>query len=135
MKNKILIWGIGKEFWRSYNILMLTVEKSNLEIVGYVSRDKIRDSVDGKKVFSPEEVIQNGIEYENIIVTTDVYYKEICNYGSNILNIDRKKYINGRVLKIPHFDWDKYIRIYNSGISFIAEFCWGGIIWKTRIAV
>ncbi len=51
MKNKILIWGIGKEFWRSYNILMLTVEKTNLEIVGYVSRDKIRDSVDGKKFF------------------------------------------------------------------------------------
>ena len=80
MKNKILIWGIGKEFWKSYNILMLTVEKANLEIVGYVSRDKIRDSVDGKKVFSPEEVSQNGIEYENIIVINIIFFTFLQNF-------------------------------------------------------
>lgn len=125
---KILIWGIGNEFWQIYNILKLNEAVGNFEIVGYVSKDRDEKKIDNKDILQPEDIVKSGIEFDYILVTTNFYYKEICDYGSNGLQINRRKFINGKVLKIPHFDWNKYIKIYNSDISIVAETCIGGCL-------
>lgn len=127
MGTKVLIWGIGKEFYSLYNLLMLHEATGELEIVGYVSRDttvRCFFGGGGKDVLPPEEI--EKVEFEYIIVATNAYYKEIVEYGVKVLLIERKKFINGKVLKIPYFDWGKYIKIYNADISIISETCMGG---------
>ena len=125
---KVLIWGIGKEFWQLYNILALNESVGNFEILGYVSRDIKAKYIGGRKVYLPEEIMPNGIRFNYIIVATETYYREIVDYGSRILLIDRSRFLNGKVFKIPYFDWNKYIELYNSSLSIIAENCLGGLL-------
>lgn len=125
---KILVWGTGAEFWQIYNTLQLNEAMGNFEIVGYVSKDSDGKKIDNKEVWCPEDIVKKDIEFDYILVSTNNYYKEISDYGSKKLQIDRRKFINGKVLKIPHFDWNKYIKIYNSDISVVSETCIGGCI-------
>ena len=66
-----------------------------------------------------------------IIVATRRYYTEIARYGEQILGIDRKKFINGRVLKIPFFNWQDYLRIYEADISIVSDWCYGAVLSNT----
>lgn len=126
MSTKVLIWGIGKDFWHMYNVLRLNEVTGNIEIVGYVSKEKDLRHIDNKKVYLPNEISNREIDYEYIIVATSVYYKEICDYGSKELQIERKRFINGKVFLVPYFDWSRYINIYNNNVSIVTETCSGG---------
>jgi hypothetical protein len=130
VKEKVLIWGTGREFWQLYNIIILNDAIGNFEIVGYVSKDKNVKHINKSDVIFPEDISTSGIVYDYIIVCTSAYYKEIADYASRTLNIARSIIINGKVLKIPYFDWNNYIRLYKSGISIITESCLGGGIMQ-----
>lgn len=128
MEMKVLIWGIGKEFWQLYNVLTLNESVGNFVILGYVSKDRKEKYIGGKEVFLPEEIASNGIIFDYIVVVTEKYYKEIVDYGSKFLLINRSRFLNGKVFKIPYFDWRKYIELYNSNLSIITENCSGGLL-------
>ncbi len=128
MATKVLVWGIGNEFWELYNLLLLNESVGKFIIVGYVDRERKQKYIDGKEVFTPDEIMESGVHFEYIIVATKTYYKEISDYGYKCLHIERKKFINGAVLKIPYFDWEKYLQIYNRNLSIISETCLGGSI-------
>ena len=124
----VLILGIGNEFYQLYHLLMMSEIAGNLRVVGYVSKDRTKKQLNGKEVFIPEEIVNSNIVFDYIIVTTNIYFKEIVVYGINILQIERKKFINGKIFKIPHFNWKKYMQIYNNDISIITENCAGGVL-------
>lgn len=79
-------------------------------------------------MFLPNEIMKDGPEFDYIIVCSEIYYRDICAYASDKLGLNRKKIIKGSVLNIPHFNWNKYIELYNKNISIIAETCWGGVL-------
>lgn len=128
MGTRVLIWGIGKAFWNIYNILKLNERVGNIEIVGYVSQESDLFYIDGKKIFLPNEIIKNEIIFQYIIVATNIHYNEICDYGSKVLHIERKRFINGNVFLIPYFEWNRYIDIYNNNVSIVTETCLGGVL-------
>ncbi len=124
----VLIWGIGNEFHQLYHLLTINEIAGYFQIVGYVSKDRTKKQLDGKDVLVPEEIVNSRVAFDYIIVTTNIYFKEIVDYGNNILRIERKKFINGKVFKLPNFSWNKYMQIYNSNISIISENCTGGVL-------
>lgn len=128
LSTKVLIWGIGKDFWHMYNVLRLNEVTGNIEIVGYISKERDLQYIDNKEVYLPNKISENEIDYEYIIVATSVYYKEICNYGSNVLQIERKRFINGKVFLVPGFDWSRFINIYINNVSIVTETCLGGTL-------
>lgn len=124
----VLIWGLGKGFWELYNILKANEELGKFEIIGYVSKDAERRSIDKKCVLFPKDIRTYNLKFDYIIVTTDKFYKEIADYGECELAVSRKKFINGKVFKIPHFEWNKYIQIYDKEWSIVADTCIGGVM-------
>lgn len=74
------------------------------------------------------ECITDELEYEYIIVTTELYYQEIVSYATSKLNIPQARFLHGKIFKLPYFNWKDYIEIYKSKISIIAEACYGGIL-------
>jgi uncharacterized protein (DUF1919 family) len=122
--DKVLIWGIGNDFWQLYNVIKAYEALGNFEIVGYISKNQEVKYIDRCEVLKPEDIIVSGIGFDYIIVCSNRYYKEIAGWGG----IDRKKFINGKVFRIPHFDWNKYKLLYESNMSIIAEMCIGGIL-------
>lgn len=129
MATKVLVWGLGKEFQNIYNLLLLNEECGYIDITAYVDNANRLQSLDGKKVISSEMLFRTvrwGEEYEYIIVTTEKYYEEIVEQGMRELEIPRRAFINGKIFRVPCFNWSRYLRIYESNISIIAEACYGG---------
>lgn len=121
---KVLIWGIGKEFYALYNLIKFHEECGDIEILGYVDKN-----FSGRRILRPDSVSEEmGFEY--IIVTTDIYFDEIVSWGMNEKGIDRSRFLHGQIFKIPHFNWNRYLQILEKKVSIIAEICYGGVLGK-----
>ena len=114
MSTKVLVWGLGQGYIEIKDYLEFWREKGSIDIVEYVDKTRVG--------------LISEIKYEYIIVTTELYYDEIVEYCKNYLNVDRNKILRGKIFKIPNFNWDSYIRIYEKSVSVIAEACYGGIM-------
>lgn len=131
MKNnpdKVIVWGVGKGYWKLHNLLKFHESIGDIKIIAYVSKYKETKYINGFEVFEPWEFQKKNLNYQYILVTTDNFYKEIIKEYGEKLHIDRKKFLKASVLNIPFFNWKKYIKIYNSGLSIISEVCFGGIL-------
>lgn len=95
----VLIWGIGNEFHQLYHLLTINEIAGNFQIVGYVSKDRTKKQLDGKDVLVPEEIVNSRVAFDYIIVTTNIYFKEIVDYGNDILQIERKNLLMEKYLK------------------------------------
>lgn len=124
--DKILVWGIGWGYQKICNALRWNEELENFKILAYVSKDEGKHRFDGKDLIKPEEIQEFTFDY--IVVSTEKYYQEIVTYGVEILKIDRSRFLHGKIFEIPCFDWKRYLTIYQSNISIVAELCYGGIL-------
>lgn len=133
MKDKpdnVIVWGVGKGYWKLHNFLKFHESIGDIKIVAYVSKYKETRYINGFEVIEPWEIPKHNLTYQYILVTTDNFYKEIIKEYSEKLHIDRKRFLKGSVIQLPFFDWKKYIKIYNSNLSIISEVCFGGILSK-----
>lgn len=127
--DKVLVWGIGMNYQKICNALKWNEEIGSFEVLAFISRDYGQKDFDGKKVIKPEQILDMyGGDFNYIIVSTEQYYQEIVAYGTKDLKIDRDKFMHGKIFEIPCFDWKRYIKVYKSDISIIAEFCYGGFL-------
>lgn len=55
MADRVIIWGMGHDFFDFYNLLKLNEECGNIEIVAYVSKDSTIKHFEGKEVIRGEE--------------------------------------------------------------------------------
>lgn len=124
--DKILVWGIGQGYQKICNALRWNEEVGNFEVLACVSKDEGKHRFDGKKLIKPEEIQEFLFDY--IVVSTEKYYQEIVTYAVEMLKIDRRKFLHGKIFDIPCFDWKRYLTIYKSNVSIIAELCYGGIL-------
>lgn len=56
----------------------------------------------------------------------------VASHGSfGRLGVDPGKLIPARVLDVPGFRIDKYLRLRQEGVSFVSDNCWGGLMYNT----
>lgn len=83
---------------------------------------------DGYEVIDPTEILSRDFDY--IIVVSSRYYREIAADAEKIAGKGiKRKVINGEVLYIPGFDFEKYISLRENPISIISNDCFGGILY------
>lgn len=125
---KCVIWGAGGDYEQLLNQILFEIYKGNIEVEALVCRkeDKYCMSRDGFPVIIKEEL--RYIEYDWIIVTSSKYYKEI-RQEAKCLNINETRVIDGEVLKIPLFDFKRYIELIVNPITILSDDCWGGYVY------
>lgn len=56
---------------------MLNEEIGNYYISGFISKKKEKQYIANKRVFFPEEIVENGIECEYIIVASNIFLRKL----------------------------------------------------------
>ncbi len=123
---RAIVWGLGKEFNRYFNLLQYHEMKGNLQIVG-VTASSTDYAVCGIYEFIPPVGI-DGKRYDVIIVTSAKNYKCIVESGKK-LGLSDELFIPVQVLEIPKIDLNKYLRLKRNGLSIISQNCWGGLVY------
>lgn len=125
---KCIIWGIGNDYERIINQLQFEILKGNITVEALVARtqDIVESTLDGFRIINKEDV--RNIKFDYLIITSSLYYKEIYKETME-LGINEEKIINGRVMNIPLFDFERYIRLIKNKITILSDDCWGGHIY------
>jgi len=128
MPKRCVIWGAGENYETIINQIKFEELKGNLECVAILSKSTARfaKKYDGYDVISKEEL--NDIGFDCLIITVEKYYEEIL-AEALAMGIPRKKVINGRVLKIPNFDFRRYSSLRENPITILSDDCWGGYVY------
>lgn len=126
---KILIWGLGKDYNSHLNLLKVYEEKGDIEIVAVTAKDvPDYNTLDSWTIVSANDIYD--LEYDYILIFNAQFFSEIKNSIVS-MGIEANKILNGKILDLPYFEWEKYLEIYNSRISIISCNCWGGMLYKT----
>lgn len=129
MKYKVVIYGIGEQYNKNYNILKYYELTEQISIVGVTAKWIPNSSyLDEYKLVSLSEL--HTITYDYIVIMSDIYFDEIVNDLVS-REISRNKLVSYRVLQVPHLDFSSYIELKESRISIISNNCWGGVIYRT----
>lgn len=103
-KIKYLIYGTGNQagiFLEKY----LSIENSNVEIVGFVNSKQPNDKVGdfhGYAVWSPDAAFRTNIEYNKIAIATSDFYDDIKKMLIDEYQIDKKQICYGGELLCPY---------------------------------
>lgn len=126
---EVVIYGLGEQYNRNFNILKYYECLGQIKIVG-VSAKWVPDAwtLDGLKIIKPDQM--SLVSFDFVIVMSELYFDDIVQDLSG-LGIERKKIISYRVFQIPDFDFHRYIGLKDSNVSIISNNCWGGIICQT----
>lgn len=127
LKDKVFVWGLGREFWPMYNLYRLHEDAGDYEIIAFVDKNGKHDRIDGTPVISPEE-IQCLSREDKCIVSSSKFFDEIVESGSSQLGLSRDMFIKGNILRYPFFSWKEYLSIKKRRTSIVAEACYGGIL-------
>lgn len=129
MKFKVVLWGIGKIYNRLLNTLRFFEIKGEIEIVA-LTADKIPAilRLDGYPVIPKEELAHLG--YDLVIIMNDVHEKDIYKTAVSC-GVPEEKILFYRVLELPFFQFEKYMRLKKSRLSIVSNNCWGGTIYNT----
>ena len=129
MKYRVLIYGIGEQYNRNFNIVKYYELMEQFSVVGITAKwTPDCESLDGYRIIKLNEL--QKIRYDYIVVMSDIYFDEIVSELTS-RGIDRSCLIPYRVLQIPNLDFNMYIDLKNSNISIISNNCWGGVICRT----
>lgn len=128
----ILIWGYGKKYNESINIIKYQELLGTLKVVGIIDKNETYKKLDGYSVLKLSDI--NKVKFDYVLVTSDVFFNEICEMAMS-LGIVRNKIVPVRVFLLPGFDFRKYVDLLNSKVSIIANLCWGGDIPYVRNGV
>lgn len=130
MKIRLLIWGIGKIYNSTMNLLRSYIDSNQIEIVGITAQNlPCFKTIDGFNLLGINEL--RDIEYDYLMVMSEVYYKEIVEEAVLRVGVPRYKIVSYHILEIPNFNFIKFDLIRKSNISIVSNNCWGGILYKT----
>ncbi len=130
MKYKIVIWGIGAVYNKHVNLLKYSEIKKEIEVVAVTSND-ISPKVNTIDGFVAIELCElDSFEYDYLLIMNDTFYKEIREMAIE-MGVEAGKIIHYKVLEIPHFEFEQYIKLKESRLSIISNNCWGGTVYNT----
>lgn len=126
---KCLLWGNGRAFNNSINLLKYYEDKHEIDIIGVTSNDQVLKKYLGYD-FIPQNQIPN-IDFDIVIVMAEKpIYNQICIDASKF-GIPNSQLIFYKLLGYPWFDIDKYVKLKKSNLSIFANNCWGGITYNS----
>ncbi len=128
MAYKCVIWGNGNDYEKIINQINFETHKKNIEVIALISRkqDIVEKTFDGFLVIQKEELLE--IQFDYLIIASSLYFNEISSEAAE-LGITEKKIINGLVLNLPLFDFNRYVQLINKKITILSDDCWGGYIY------
>lgn len=125
---RVVIWGAGGGYNRCYTLIKHFEDRGEISVVGIIAdfqKFGRVSSIDGYPLYEKKHVQE--LEYDYCIVTIDDFNSIIEEAES--LSIPRKRLIPSRVLSVPYFRFDDYIRLRTDGISIVSINCFGGICY------
>ena len=122
---KCIIWGIGSGYEELLNQLLFERYKGNISIEALVCREQDRycSTRDGFPVITKDELEIGTFEY--IIITAYTKFQEIRNEILE-LGVAIKQIINGTRLRLPFFDFQRYVKLIENPVTILSDDCWGG---------
>lgn len=126
---KCVIWGIGKEYDGIINQISYEIYKGNMTVEALVCRkeDKYCSFKDGFKIVAKEEIATMKFDY--LIIASSYYFDEIkreaFEYG-----ILPEKIIDGKVFRLPLFDFELYSELISNPVTILSDDCWGGLVYN-----
>lgn len=124
---KVIIWGIGNEYESIINQIKFEMLKGNMVVEALVSRDIVTPYFDGFPVIHKEEL--NRLEFNYCIISSAPLYESIEEEAIKA-GIPKGKLINGKVFKLPDFDFKKYINLMENPVTILSDDCWGGYVYN-----
>lgn len=122
----VIIWGTGNGYNHHLNLIKYFELKGEIFVKGVISNDKeIADKIDGYR-FYPKSCVKN-IDFDYCIVS--IFDFDCIKYEAEILGIKKNQLIPIKVLEIPHFSFEKYIRLKEEGITILSRNCWAGVCY------
>lgn len=122
---KCVIWGSGEDYHECANQIQYEICKSNLSVEAIVTKNIIGKSLDGFPLVSSKKL--TDIKFDYLLVLSSKYFKEI-HLEAIQMGIAEDVIINGRVLKIPFFDFNRYVNLLRNPITIFSDDCWGGCV-------
>ncbi len=128
MAYKCVVWGIGNDYENIVNQIQFEAAKGNITIIALTARaeDIVEKTLDGIMIVAKEELKDMAFDY--LIVSSSLYFQEIVKEAKK-LNISEDKIINGSVMKLPFFDFRRYVSLVANRITILSDDCWGGYIY------
>lgn len=123
---KAIIWGYGYTYNINVNLIKYQEIQNKIEVMGITGKNCHFGYIDGYKYIRPEELME--VDFDFIIICAGEYFDEICQEVHS-LGISRKTIIDIDSFNIPMFDFAEYTRLFKTGISIIANNCWGGVVY------
>lgn len=129
MAKRCVLWGARKNYETIINQVKFEELKGNLECVAILSKTtaQFAKKRDGYDVISKKEL--NDIEFDYLIITAEKSFEEIL-AEALAMGIPRRKVINGRVLKIPNFDFKRYASLREDPVTILSDDCWGRMAYQ-----
>lgn len=124
--NRVVLWGLGNDYEWLLNHILFEIHKGNMSVEGIVCRekDKYCSFKDGFRIISRDELMD--IDFDFVIITSSKYYKEIKDEAI-LLGIKEKQIIRGQIIKLPLFDFERYVSLIRNPVTILSDDCWGGV--------
>lgn len=123
---KVIIWGYGKKYNEYLNLIKNLEEKEIIKVIAVMSNDSFEGMQVDQYIFLSKEYALKQ-EYDYCLVALDDW--ENVKKEALELGIPEDKLIPIRVLSIPYFDFEKYIKIKESKPSILSRNCWAGLCY------
>lgn len=124
---RIVIWGSFRDYEECSPVLKAEEIKGNIHIAALVFLDEdVVKRVDGYPVVKVDELGAYDVDY--IIGLEDEVFADMQRI-LNMLGISGEKLLAGRILKVPDFDFARYLCVRESKVSIISDNCWGGFTY------
>ena len=135
-KIKILVWGTGVDYSPNLIELLGTLMNKDLlgitrgggiDIVGVTSNYKIKGSIDNIPFITKKEI--TDLDFDYIVVTPNEYFSQIVSEAAR-MGIEHNKIIRQDIVKLPGFNFAKYMELKKSRLSIISQNCFGGVLYN-----
>jgi len=123
----ILIWGSGKVYRNNIDLIKRLEARGEFRVCGITSDDTaIKERIDGYPFVHKQELRSDMFDYCFVAVQN---YEDVLKEAS-LRGIEKDKLLPIRLLSIPYFSLEQYIRLKNSRLTILSSFCWGGICYN-----
>lgn len=125
---RCILWGIGKVFFQSINVVKYHELRGNLKILGITSNKTSFKEIVDWQVVNTEKLIH--MEFDLLIVMAEKSFANIRKEAIT-MGIKKEKIISYRALNIPQINFNDYITLLRNPVSIFANNCWGGMTYHS----
>ena len=126
---RLIIWGAGNEYATVADAIFSLVEKGQGEVLGIMADSlPATGTLDGFRILSKDAL--HELDFDILLVCVGVGAEEVIRSICETYAVSRERILHSGVMRQPRFDFAQYMRLRESGVSIIANMCWGGALYK-----